>query len=285
MSLRGKAAIIGISQIPTQREIPGAITKGLLAQVARMAMEDARLRKEHIDGLITGVAPAPFEVADYIGLRPAYFSAAHAMGASGALSIILAAAAINAGLCNYVLCVFGGVSAMRLASRADAPARPPPGVPSEFEAPYGPVIAATTPYALMARRHMYEYGTTPEQFAKCAVDERFNAVTNPNAVFQGQPITMEDVLNSRFIADPLHLLECVMPCDGACAVIVTSAERAKSGPHRPVYILGAAGVATQHIVITSMPRLTDSMVKLTGRRAFEMSGYGPGDMEFAEFYD
>ena len=92
----------------------------------------------------------------------------------------------------------------------------------------------------MKRRHMYEFGTTQEQFARMAVNQRFNALTNPNAVFRGQPITIDDVLNSRMVNDPLHLLECVMPCAGAAACIVTSAERAKSFRSHP-YISWAPG--------------------------------------------
>ena len=285
MTLRGKTAIVGISETPTRRRIEGATGMGLCAQVVREAIEDARLRKEDIDGLITGAAPAPFEFAQYLGIRPAFSSAAHAMGASGVLSIILAAAAINAGLCNYVVCVLGGISRMRIAAEGGGPPATPPGVGTEWEAPFGPVVAMTGGYGLITHRHMYEYGTTSEQLAKCAVDERFNAVPNLNAAFHGQPITIEDVLNSRLIADPLHLLECVMPCDGAKAVVVTSAERAKARPHRPAYILGVAGAATTHNVVWQNPRIVDSAVKITGRRAFEMAGYAPRDMQFAEFYD
>jgi acetyl-CoA acetyltransferase len=111
---------------------------------------------------------------------------------------------------------------------------PPASKGSEFEAPFGPAPGPNTGYALIKRRHMYEVGTTQEQFAKMAVNQRFNALTNPHAVFQGQPITVEDVLTSRMVNDPLHLLECVMPCGGAAACLITSAERARSLPHPPV---------------------------------------------------
>ena len=108
----------------------------------------------------------------------------------------------------------------------------------------------------MKQRHMHEYGTTDEQFARIAVKQRFNALTNENAVFHGQPISVDDVLASRMVNDPLHLLECVMPCAGASAAIVTSASRAKDLRQRPVYILGAGAGASDHDTIWQAPDIT-----------------------------
>jgi acetyl-CoA acetyltransferase len=144
---------------------------------------------------------------------------------------------------------------------------------------------ANTGYGLMKRRHMYEYGTTDEQFAKMAVNQRFNALKNPNAVFKDEPITVDDVLNSRWVNEPLHLLESVMPCGGAAACIVTSADRAKSLPNSPVYILGAGAGATSHDAIWQADRITTSPVVVSARKALEMAGYSAKDIEFAEFYD
>ena len=107
---------------------------------------------------------------------------------------------------------------------------------------------AGTGYALIYNRHMYEYGTTQEQMAKVAADQRFNAVENPNAVFNGQTATVQDVLNSRYVNYPLRLLECVMPCDGAAALVITTPERAKALPNRPAYLLGAGYVAIALLV-------------------------------------
>ena len=118
-----------------------------------------------------------------------------------------------------------------------------------------------------------------------AVNQRFNALPNPNAVFQGQPITIDDVLSSRMVNEALHLLECVMPCGGAAACIVTSAERARAFPHPPVYLLGAGASAADHDTIWQSPRMTTTPVVVSSRKAFEMAGYGPKDIEFAEVYD
>lgn len=131
---------------------------------------------------------------------------------------------------------------------------------------------------------MLEYGTTEEQMAKVAADERFNAQENENAVFHGQPASRQDVLDSRFVNYPLRLLESVMPCDGAAALIMTRADRAKSLPNRPVYMLGA-GMEQANANIWQTERVTTTPVKGSAARAFQMSGYGPKDMEFAEFYD
>jgi acetyl-CoA acetyltransferase len=283
MSLRAQAAIVGIGELPTRRTYPGRTTVSLMAEAAHLALEDAGLRKEDLDGVVTnGETVNPLTFAEYIQVQPAFCEGATLHGASGAHSIAIAAAAITAGLAHTVLCVLGG-------TRAPDPAIPPASgarsVGSEWEAPYGPGAVATGRYALIKRRHMYEFGTTDEQFAKIAVDQRFNALKNPNAVFQGQPITIADVLNSRWVNEPLHLLECVMPCAGASAAIITSAERARSFRNRPVYVLGAGAGATTHDVLWQEPNVTTTPVAISARRAFEMAGYGPRDMQFAEFYD
>ena len=137
---------------------------------------------------------------------------------------------------------------------------------------------------MMYVRHMAEFGTKPEQMAQLAVNQRFNAQENPHSAFQGQPITVEDVLNSRYVNYPIHLLECVMPCGGAAAAIVTTAERAKAAFHRPVYLLGA-GIGVKSEAEWQMDTLTTTPVARSAPTAFAMSGYTPRDIQFAEFYD
>ena len=280
MSLRGAAAITGIGEIKPQRYHPGRTTMGLMAEASKYAIEDAGLRKDDIDGLLVVENPASF--AEYMQIRPTYASGVTMMGASGATMVTLATSAINAGLCTNVLCVIANLL-------QEGVRRPPPAGSSEdmrvqFEGPYGPTIAATGNYALIAQRHTYEYGTTPEQRARVAVDQRFNAQANPNAFFYGQPTNLEDVLNSRMISDPLRLLECVMPTSGAEAVIVSAPDRAKVGPHPPVYVLGA-GIAMDHDMIANAPRITTTPVKISAARAFQMAGLGPRDMDMLSLYD
>jgi acetyl-CoA acetyltransferase len=253
-----------------------------------MAIADAGLRKEDVDGLVTrGSDVSPMDLAEYMGLHVGFCEGVTQHGSSGAHSVVVAAAAIHAGLAHTVLCVFGGTRDPAVGGFGPGVARgmPPASKGSEFEAPFGPAPGANTGYALMKRRHMYEFGTTQEQFAKMAVNQRFNALTNPNAVFQGQPITIEDVLTSRMVNDPLHLLECVMPCGGAAACLITSAARAKSLPHPPVYLLGAGAGVSDHDTIWQSPRMTMTPVVISARKAYEMAGYRSKDIQFAEFYD
>jgi acetyl-CoA acetyltransferase len=288
MTLRGKAAIVGFYEIPTEKEMPDRSTSSVLAEVARGAILDAGLRIEDIDGVIGQEALNSLTMNETLGLKPRYTSSMTTHGASGAASIVTAASVIAAGLADYVLCVFGE-SRQRSSSRVNAVSAAqrvaPTNRASEWETPFGPVIAANGGYGLIKERHMYEYGTTQEQFAKCAVDERFNALENPNAVWQGQPITIDDVLNSRFTNDPLHLLESVMPCSGGAAVVVTSAERARSMPHPPAYVLGAGGPATSHDTIWQEDRIATTPVVMTAPNALQMAEVNINEIQFAEFYD
>jgi acetyl-CoA acetyltransferase len=164
------------------------------------------------------------------------------------------------------------------------PAIPQPGAQAEFVVPYGLAAGAGTPYGLIYTRHMYRYGTKPEQLAQIAVNQRFNAQKNPLAAFADQPLSVEDVLNSRYVNYPLHLLESVMPVAGAIAFIVTSAERAKTLKQPPVYVLGT-GMCQMYANSWLNPDLLEVPAKYSSKAAYAMSGYGPGDVQFAEFYD
>ena len=257
--------------------------------MARGAIRDAGLRKEDIDGLITPETINSLTIAEALGMQPRYTASMTTHGASGATSIATAAQAIAAGVVDYVMCIFGESrprSSSRMNSLAEARgALPPRNRASEWEAPYGPVIAMNGWYGLMKQRHMFEYGTTQEQFAKLVVDQRFNASKNINAVWYDQPVTIDDVLNSRFTNEPMHLLESVMPCSGAHAVIVTSAERARAMPNPPVYILGTGGPATHHDIIWTDDNITTTPVVDSAPTAFQMAQVNPGDIQFAQFYD
>jgi acetyl-CoA acetyltransferase len=286
MSIKGKAAVIGLAETKPQKTSGDRTALGIIGEVARDAIADAGLEKRDIDGLLTGIAFGDFSVlwpsvvAEYLRLHPRYFSQVELGGASPAGMVWRAAAAIEAGMCNSVLCVVGDTWGNRTLALKPPPF---PRMDAEFDAPYG-LIAANPGYALIAQRHMYEFGTTPRQMAKVAVDQRKNACQNPAAMFGNKEITIDDVLNSRMIVDPLHLLEIVSPCSGGGAFIVTSAERAKRGPHRPVYLLGA-GEAGGHCGITRAPSLTTSLVKPAAEAAFKMAGVSPKDMDFVQPYD
>lgn len=286
MSLRGKAAITGFAEMPPQKRPEGKTSLGIIAEMARGAIVDAGLEKSDIDGLLTAASLSDFSmlwpsaVVEYLHLKPRYFDQVELGGASSAGMVWRAAAAIEAGMCNTVLCVVGDTwdSSMFMT-------KPPPfpATEMEFDAPYG-LSGANGGYALIARRHMHEFGTTPEQLAKVSVDQRKNGCANPDALFGKQQITIDDVLNSRMIADPLHLLEIVSPASGGGAFIVTSADRARHSPNRPVYLLGA-GEAGEHSSITRAPNMTHSLVKPAADQAFAMAGVSREQVDFIQPYD
>jgi len=221
MSLRGKAAIVGIGETAHRRVWPGRTERGLCAEAAAMAIADAGLHKDDIDGIITfGGLTYPGPMAEYIGLKPNHFAAgASMMGCSAGVSLTIASSAINAGMAKHILCVFGGGRDPAAGAGIHLGGRPvvPPSTASEFEVPYGKAVAANTGYGWLYSRHMHVYGTKPEQIALISVRQRFNTLNNPRSAFQNQPITLEDVLNSRYINEPLHILECVMPVAGAAS--------------------------------------------------------------------
>jgi acetyl-CoA C-acetyltransferase len=284
MSLKGKAAIIGFAEMAPQKKSGSMDPLTIVNELARAAIVDAGLEKKDIDGLLTCVHLSSeysntwkYILPDSIHLQMRYFEQVPLSGASGAGMVWRAAASIDTGMCNYVLCVIGE------SYDSKTFVAPRPRIQEEFDVPYA-MIGANANYALIARRHMYEFGTTAEQMAKVAVDQRKNACKNPMALFGDSEITIDDVLNSPMIVDPLHLLEIVRPCTGGGAFIVTSAERAKRSPNRAVYLLGA-GEAGGHTSIIYAPSLTTSLVKPAAESAFKMAGVSPQDMTFVQPYD
>jgi acetyl-CoA C-acetyltransferase len=284
MSLKGAAAIIGIGELkPGKEPAPDATALGMMSDAAAEAIADAGLEKKDIDGLLCGMAFAdpgmlyPASVAEVMGINPRMLNQVDIGGATPAGMVWRAAASIQAGMCNAVLCVTGDLNKI-------SEQRPPViSVQREFEAPYGN-IGANCGYAMIANRHMYEYGTTPAQMAKVAVDQRRNALKNPLATFNDRPLTIDDVLNSRMIVDPLHLYEIVSPCSGGSAVVVASADVARRAKHPPVWLLGA-GEYSNHATITYAPSLTDSPVKFAAEAAFKMAGVAHKDIDLVCPYD
>ena len=281
MTIRGKAAIVGIGEIPTRRTIPGRSTMGLMAEATKMALDDAHLRKEDINGLVMELFPGI--LAEYIGIRPRFCQGVQLAGATGASCIEIAAAAINAGFCDTILVVLA--QARESFGYAPLETGDTASTGSEFDAILGPAAGANNGYGLIYQRHMYEFGTTERQMAIIAANQRFNALENPNSAFQGQPASVEDVLNSRYINEPLKMLESVMPAAGGGAVIVTSAEKAKALPNRPVYVLGAAVAVTHQSNVWQLDRITTSPVMMTAPDSLKMAGYKASDIQFAQFYD
>ena len=286
MSIRGKAAIVGFNELQHRRSYAGRHFMGMYAEVAANAIADAGILKEDINGII---AEPPFglpslgfayDFAEYVGIQPNF---ATALNENAASFVSVAAAAINAGYADTILCING---AGPVSSTPGMYAPAPDHVDPQFVTPFGPVVAANGWYAQIARRHGFEYGTTDFQRARVAADQRFNAQGNVNAFFNGQPANEEDILNSRYVADPLRLLECVMPAQGAAATIVTTPERARALRNPPVYLLGAGhhNLRAEHGV-DWVGRITTSPCIVSAKDAFQMAGLGPQDMDMAQMYD
>jgi acetyl-CoA acetyltransferase len=284
-SIRGKVAIIGAADTEVGK-VPHLSATALCVEAARRAMENAGITKDQIDGLVTCNSMAePYMyhaevIAEYLQIFPRYCISANAGGGTTMTSIQHAATAIASGVCETVLVSLGDSLRSGLSREQSKKMQSSTGHP-EFETPYGATVPAF--YALIARAHMDAYGTTPEQFAAVAVSGRRHAARNPAAQMR-ELITVEDVLNSRMIADPLHLLDCSLVSEGGAAIIMTSAERAADFPNDPVYILGA-GEGHSHEHISQARSLTTSAAVESGRRAYRMAGLGPRDVDVAQIYD
>jgi acetyl-CoA acetyltransferase len=258
----------------------------LAVQAGLVALEDAGLTLADVDGIVTCDAMAepymyPAEaLAEHLGIAPAFCVGLHAGGAAALSVLSHAAHAIIAGTCSTVLVTLADSLRTGL-SRAAAMAMQSSAGHPQFEAPFGPTAPAL--YALAARAHMAAHGTTAEQFAAVAVACRAHAARHPGAE-RRDPITVADVLGSRMIADPLHLLDCSLVSDGGAAVVLTSSERARDLRARPVYLMGI-GEASSHEHISQALSLTSTAAKISARRAFEMAGLVPADVDVAGLYD
>jgi len=222
------------------------------------------------------------ELAEYLGIQPHWTDSTQIGGASYELFVEHASNAIAAGLCETVLIVYA--STPRASRRRGGVGMGVLATPErlEWETPYG-IFLPIGAYALAASRHMAQFGTTPEQLAQIAVDTRRWASMNDRA-YARDPLTVDDVLGSGFVAEPLHKLEYCLVTDGAGAIVVTSAERARELAKPPVWVLGAAS-SHSHSMISQMPDLTTTPGVESGRRAFAMSGLTPSDIDVVELYD
>ena len=283
--LRGKVAFIGAADTRVG-VLPGRTPMELCAEASLKAIADAGLDKSDVDGVITCNAMAqplmyPAEaLAEYLQMFPRYCLAVGAGGGTTFSVIHHAASAIVTGMADVIVVAMADSMRSGLTRDQAMQVQASTGHP-EFEQPYGPTVPAY--YALIAQAHMAEFGTTEEQFAGIAVACREHAHLNPAAQMR-ERITVEDVLSSRMIADPLHLLDCSLVSDGGSAIVLCSAERAADLTDNPVYLLGA-GEGHSHEHISSAHSLTTSAAKEAGERAFQMSGLSPADMDFAQLYD
>ncbi len=281
MSIWGKTAVVGAWEHPT-RFAPDKTAFQLHAESARGALEDAGLAIKDVDGFFTsGVGPIGIlSLAGHLNLRPSYVDSQAIGGSSFVSHCLHAAAAIDTGLCRVALVTYGSTAASErfaIGTGAGGFVLEPP---DNFEAPFGPTIVGS--YALVAQRHMHEYGTTSEQLAEIAVTMRRHAGLNPQAKYR-DPITVEDVLASRVISSPLHLLDCCVISDGGGALVLTSLERARDLKKPPVVVLGAAE-ALRHAEIATRD-LLDIAARQSGPLALARAGITHADIDLAMVYD
>jgi acetyl-CoA C-acetyltransferase len=299
MGLRGDACIVGIAERPAERKFTGTPTLTLeqWAALAADALTDAGIASSEVDGLVCAgdVVEAslfvPATIAEYCGWTVNFAERMDLGGATAVGMVWRAAAAIELGLCEVVVCATVGQPRPPSPSPRDLSSRMMYGASSmewgspqaEFDVPYGNV-AQNCGYAMYAQRYHDLYGWDERARAKIAADQRISACANPSAVFYGQPITVDDVLASRVIAAPLHLLEIVMPCTGGAAFVVTTKERARDLAHRAVTVAGFGERLTHKTptYATAMPR---TPVRDAAAQAFGMAGVAPGDVDMVQLYD
>jgi acetyl-CoA acetyltransferase len=276
---RGGAAIVGAAESDLGQVADGMSPLDLMAQGTQRALADCGLALKDVDGLFCATAQSRLSVlafAEYLGVQPAFLDSTIVGGSSFEYHVAHAAAAIALGLCNVAVVAYG--STQRSIGRRQASMREI----NPYETPFRPFMPSSA-YALAASRHMHQYGTTREQLAAVAVAAREWALLNPVA-WEKKPLTIEGVLNARMVSYPFTVRDICLVTDGGGAIVMTSAERARSLKKPPVYVLGC-GQSVTHNAISSMPDLTVTGAVASGQEAYAMAKLGPADVDAVELYD
>ena len=282
MTIKGQAYIVGAFEHPT-RKAPDKSVAQLHAESAAGALADAGLSKDDVDGYFcAGDAPGmgPVNMADYLNLRVRHLDSTDLGGCSYIAHVAHAAEAIAAGRCEVALITLAGRPRSEGHSGTNARAIPANAPDAAWEAPFG--ATTTNVYAMVAGRHMHQFGTTSEQLAWIKVAASHHAQHNPNAMLR-DVVTVEQVVASPMISDPLHRLDCCVVSDGGGALIVTSESVAK-GLKRPLVRLIGAGEAFKGQMAGAID-LTYSAARWSGPAAFAMAGITPADIQYASIYD
>jgi acetyl-CoA C-acetyltransferase len=283
MTIKGKAYIAGIFEHPTRKADDKSLAQ-LHAESAKGALQDAGLTKEDVDGYFcAGDAPGlgPLSMADYMGLRLRHMDTTDTGGSSYVIHVAHAAQAIAAGKCNVALITLAGRPRAEGMATGTAPRNygaTTPDVP--FEYPFGPTVV--NQYAMAAMRHMHQYGTTSAQLAWIKVAASRHAQHNPHAMLR-EVVTVDDVVRSPMISDPLHRLDCCVISDGGGAIVVVKPEVARSLTRPRVKVIGT-GEATKHQMGGKID-LTYSGAVWSGPAAFAEAGVKPSDIKYVSIYD
>lgn len=276
--ISGEAAIVGVAEAEIGWDTEFSVAE-IMALATRRALDEAGLTIRDIDGVFA-VTPyfwmSSVTLAEQLGIQPRYTDSTNLGGCSFVSHLGHALSAIATGRCEVAVIAYGSTQRSdggKLVTGAD-------NLP--YEIPYGfqhPISA----YALAAQRHMHEFGTTREQLAKVTVAASYWAALNPSAL-KPEPVTVDDVIKSPLISDPLRKLDCCLITNGGGAVIVTSKERAKTLKKRPVAVLGA-GESHSHRYGAAMQSFTTTAAVASGKDAYEMAGLGPTDIDVVQIYD
>jgi acetyl-CoA acetyltransferase len=284
-SLRGAAAVVGAVDAVSPSGALDRPVAQLEVDVIAAALDDAGLALGDVDAVISNNGMmASLDLAERLGVRGRFTDSTMTGGSSFEVHVEHAAAAIAGGLCDVAVIVYAATP--RSGKNPFGGGGPPMGgdLPfMEWDLPYGVGLPAAS-YSLAAQRHMHEYSTTSEQLAAIAVSFREWASKNPNA-YHRTPITIEDVLESPYVAEPLHKLDCCLVTDGAGALVLTSAARARDLKRPPVFVLGTGTAHTHGMSISQMPDLTTTGAAISGPQAMRMAGVTPPDIDVVELYD
>lgn len=286
---KNKIVIAGVGETE-QGKIPDKSSFHFLSQASKIAIEDAGIKKSDVDGLVTAFSLVEHTFmhcttfADYFGMRPRFFSSVAVGGATAVWMVAEAAMAIATGQAEVVLCVRGdntlsGISSSGMVALIREMCH------AEFEFPYG----LTTPggYALAAQRYLHDFGATREHLAAVAVTMRKHAALKENAMNK-DPLTVEDVINSRIIAEPLTKYDCSIISDGGAAFIITTEDKAKElGIENKLAYLWGMGQGYSHQYLTTLHDLDQiyNAINTSGQKAFQTAGIGPSDVDMAFLYD
>ena len=284
-SLSRSVAIVGVAESDLGT-VPGKSALELQAQAARLALADAGLALRDVDAVFahTDDRFSSLQVSEFLGIRPRYVDSTNVGGMSNLLHIRRAMAAIAAGMCEVALITYGSTQLSDGSRKGGAVAADVPHTPrGQFILPYGH-LSPIGYYAMVAQLHMHRYGTTPKDLAEVAVAARRWAQLNPKA-YRREPTSMDEVMASPVIAEPLRQRDCCLVTDGGGALVVTTAARAKDLKQQPVYVLGAAETHTHHYTPFNTADWLDTGVAPTADAAFAMAGVSRADIDVVQIYD